>query len=88
MKIFIFNFVGFQFDDDDDEYHQNGSMILKAEDKADAIKKFKKFFEVRHPSLSALVERNFNEDGTPNKNVDITEVPEGDDNIAFDLGGY
>lgn len=87
-NIYIFNFVGFQFDDTE-EYHQNGNFIIRAKDRSNAVKIFKEFFMSKQPMLSVLIERNFNENGDLNEDVvDITEVLRDDDIITYDLGGY
>jgi hypothetical protein len=87
-KIYIFNFVGFQFDDSE-EHHQNGNFIIRAKDEPNAVKIFKKFFVSKHPYYSVLVERNFHKDGGLNKDVvNVTEVSENDVIITYDLGGY
>lgn len=87
MPIYIFNFVGFQFDDSE-EQHQNGSLIIRAKDKSDAIKIFKEFFMSKQPMLNVLIERNFHENGDFKDVVDITEVLRDDDIITYDLGGH
>lgn len=91
MKIYIINFVGFQFDDDE-EHHQNGYFIVRAESKTDATDKLLSFLIARAPRYNVLIERNFDEEneiwGGPNKNVDITEVSNDDEIITYDFGGY
>ena len=87
MSIYIFNFVGFQFDDTE-EHHQNGSFIIRAKDRFNTVKIFKEFFISKQPMLSVLIERNFHENGDFRDVVDITEVLRDDDIITYDLGGY
>lgn len=91
MKVFIVNFVGFQFDDDED-YHQNGSFIVKADDKNDAVNKLLAWMVSRLPNYSVIMERNFDEVneiwGGPNENVDVTEISVDEEIIAYDFGGY
>ena len=91
MKIYIINFIGFQFDDSE-EYHQNGHFIVRAESKTDAADKFLTFLHTKDPQLLVLIERNFDEAneiwGGPNKNMDITEISDDDEIITYDLGGY